>query len=174
MEGCEGYSEGWPDLEEAGAYQRLVRLARYRLRGHEHHAEDVVSRAVLKWRHLPADQRAVGRLEQVVKSEAFSFLRSEQRAKERDTRVTSDRSISGASAAAAADLRELRRAIAQTCQRHEIELTALDVEFFEQIVAGFSMADVARNCGANRYEVRKVRDKWRRILRQLAASNEVV
>jgi tetrahydromethanopterin S-methyltransferase subunit A len=77
--------EEWPDVR--GDYQRLVGLARRRLVGFEHHAEDVVTRAVMKWATIPAAKKPVARIEQVIKTEAYSVIRSERRLKEREGKV---------------------------------------------------------------------------------------
>lgn len=155
----------WPDLGRPGEYQRLVWLARRRLIGHEHHAEDVVSRAAIKWSRLPPAQRAVGHIEQVIKSEAFSFLRSEGRSRRRERTVAEDRSRQPYGSSDATELRLLRTAIAETCRRHRITLTRRDVRFFELLVAGQTLAEAERTMQTSRYEIRKMRDTWRRVLR---------
>lgn len=168
--------KNWPDLTTPGMYGRLVWLAKRRLVGHEHHAEDVVSRALIKWSGLPSPQREVGRIEQVIKSEAFSLLRSEERARERERRAAADRSRGMSDAVAdttSADLRLLREAIAQTCKREGIDLSGRDVEFVELILAGLRLSEAQRTMNASRHEVRKLRDKWRRILRQMTTNDMV-
>ncbi len=163
----------WPDLSRAGEYQRLVWLARRRLVGNEHHAEDVVSRAAIKWSRLPPAQRAVGHLEQVIKSEAYSLLRSEGRSRRREQTVADDPVRRPSSSTDTTDLRLLRVAIADTCRRQGITLTRRDVQFFELLVAGQTLAEAERTLGTSRYEIRKMRDTWRRILRlTLADQND--
>ncbi|MEL7156145.1 MAG: hypothetical protein AAFN30_06040 [Actinomycetota bacterium] len=176
MTGTEHRSNNWPDLSTAGEYGRLVWLAKRRLVGHEYHAEDVVSRALMKWQGLPDRQRAVGRIEQVIKSEAYSLLRSENRARERERRVAADRSEGSNNMEAgttSTDLRLLREAIAQTCKREGITLTNRDVEFVELLLAGLNLSEAQRSMKASRHEVRKLRDKWRRVLRQTLTNDMV-
>ncbi|MEM9132509.1 MAG: hypothetical protein AAF962_00020 [Actinomycetota bacterium] len=155
----------WPDLSTTGEYQRLVWLARRRLVGHEHHAEDVVSLAAMKWSRLPPAQRAVGHIEQVIKSEAYSLLRSEGRSRRREQTVGEDRSRPPTGSTNTTDLRLLRVAIAETCRRHRITLTRRDVHFFELLLAGQTLAEAERTMDTSRYEIRKMRDTWRRVLR---------
>lgn len=156
----------WLDLSEPGEYQRLLRLARRRLVGHEHHAEDVVSRAVVKWRSIPAHMLGVARIEQVIKSEAYSVLRSEQRWRARDTRFVGDPSLhpSWASGATDHELSILRRTLAETCKQHRISITDLDVEVLELLFAGLAISAVVRVTGMPRHRIRQSRDKWKRVL----------
>lgn len=166
----------WPDIGGPSEYRRLVWLARRRLIGHEHHAEDVVSRALIKWSGLPDRQRAAGHLEQVIKTEAHSLLRSEQRSRSREQRVSGDRSQPPEGSDGCRrdiDLRLLRNAIAETCKTHGISLTARDVEFIELLLAGLNLTQTQHAMEASRYEVRKLRHKWQRILRQTITTDMV-
>ncbi len=160
----------WPDLSEPQEYRRLVALARRRLIGHEHHAEDVVSRAVIRWYAMSAEKNGVAQIEQVIKSEAYSLLRSERRARNRDTASLTDRGLGrgdGDRAMIDPDIVVLRRAIAHYCVANGIVLGASDVEVLELLFAGYSMAEIMRTTNLSRYEVKSSRALWRRILRAI-------
>ena len=155
----------WPDISEPGVYKRLVGLAKRRLVGYESHAEDVVSRVLIKWSTIPHEKASVARIEQVVKTEAFSFLRSETRAKERDTRVARDptsaigrSSIHGQTGH---ELGLLRAALAETCKREKIPISTTDIEVIELLFAGHNLSSIARSMGISIYEVKKSRERWR-------------
>ena len=156
----------WPDLSEYGTYERLVKLARRRLVGCEHHAEDVVSRALMKWHTISPDKRGVARIEQVIKTEAYSVLRSEHRLRERETRFVRD-PVCPSPAITQRDDHEiclLRRAMAETCKRHDITITTAEVEILELLFGGRTPSAVVRLTGLSRYEVRKARRKWQHIV----------
>lgn len=157
----------WPDLSEPQEYRRLVALARRRLVGHEHHAEDVVSRAIIRWYAIPAEKGGVAQIEQVIKSEAYSLLRSEGRASNRDTAAFRDRGLALGDCYRATvdpDIVVLRRAIAHYCHEAKISLDASDVEVLELLFAGYSMAEIVRTTKLTRYDVKRSRALWRRIL----------
>lgn len=160
----------WPRLgpEE---YRRLVRLAKRRLAGNDHLAEDVVQRAMIKWTTIPVDHPQA-RIEQVVKSEATSVLRSELRARERDTRATLDPSLApsrGAQNPSQRDLHELRIALAQTAVSKSIPITSDDLEVLELLFAGWPMTDTVRLTGLSRSRVRRSKSTWKRIAAALVA-----
>ncbi len=162
----------FPDISQPADYARLVALARRRLVGFEQHAEDVVSLALIKWARIPADRRGIARIEQVIKSEAYSFLRSERRARERDTRSVSDRSLAvGATSRAhtAQDAVELRQALAETIRSSGVTVTATDVEVFELLLSGLSPSDIVRRTSLTRHQVRKSRKLWQKLLRRTLA-----
>jgi hypothetical protein len=159
--------EEWPDVR--GDYDRLVGLARRRLIGFEHHAEDVVSRAVMKWVTIPADKRSVARIEQVIKTEALSWLRSEQRRRDRERKVAHDPTLRSGHADMVdeIDRRMLRREIVQVCKREHRTLSPCDVEILELLFAGYSLSAIVRHTGLSRHEVKKARAKWREILSRI-------
>ncbi len=157
----------WPDPTEWG-YERLVRMARRRLVGYEHLAEDVVSQALMKWSRIAPSKSRVARIEQVIKSEAYSMIRSEQRRRDRETRVVHDRSSSRHHGGSSLDghdpgdqaLCVLRQALIATCKREQIRVTAIDTEVLELLFGGCSPAEVARITGLSRYKVRRSRHLW--------------
>ena len=160
--------EQWPDVR--GDYERLVALARRRLIGFEHHAEDVVSRAVIKWAtSIPVEKKPVARIEQVVKTEALSWVRSEQRRRDRERKVAHDPTLRSGQADAVdeIDRRLLRREIAQLCRRERRTLTPCDVEILELLFAGYSLSAIVRHTGLTRHEVKKARAMWRDILSRI-------
>lgn len=165
MTGKEYTPEEWPDVR--GDYDRLVSLAKRRLVGLEHHAEDVVARALMKWATIPAGNKSVARIEQVIKTEAYSVIRSEQRLQARQSRYVRDpTSAAGGAGRSSGDLEFclLRRAIVETCKREGIVLTQYDVEVFELLLAGYDMTGIGRCTGLSRYEVTKARAKWQNVL----------
>jgi len=159
----------FPDITQREEYQRLVALARRRLVGFEHHAEDVVSLAMMKWARISADRAGIARLEQVIKSEAYSMIRSERRAKERDTRAYVDRSspIGGATRPHTdQDMVLLRRALAETIASSGMVIRAQDLEVLELLMAGLSISDIVRRTGISRYQVKSSRETLRNLLRR--------
>jgi hypothetical protein len=159
--------EEWPDVR--GDYERLVALARRRLVGFEHHAEDVVTRALMKWAKIPAHKKPVARIEQVIKTEAYSLIRSEQRLHDREQKVARDPTLRSGNAGTAdeIDRRLLRRAIVQECKNHQVTVTASDVEVLELLFAGYSLSAIVNHSGLSRHEVKKSRAKWRTILARI-------
>ncbi|MGF1597203.1 MAG: hypothetical protein ACFCVK_09780 [Acidimicrobiales bacterium] len=167
MTGQEHLPGRWIDISSAEEYSRLLRLARRRLVGKEHHAEDVVQRALMKWAAIPTHKRGVARIEQVIKSEAYSWLRSEKRATARDTAVHTDPSspMAGDRFGTVDDERiVLMRAIVETCRRHGITVRRSDVEILELLMAGYSLSDIVRETGLSRHEVRSSRRMWKDVI----------
>ncbi|MFV0259303.1 MAG: hypothetical protein ACK5PP_12745 [Acidimicrobiales bacterium] len=156
--------------------RHLLRLARQRLVGREHHADDVVNRAILKYTQLPAEQRPRARIEQIIKTEAYSVLRSEQRRRERETGYVSDPSRPSGERRvdAAFDAVVLRQAIVKTCREADIEVSVIDIEVFELLVVGYSLAEITRMGDFSRHEIVRSRDNWRRILRRVLADDQPV
>lgn len=154
----------------ARQYQRLVHLARRRLVGYELHAEDVVSRALIRWQSLPKDHPSA-RIETLIRSEAFSLLRSEHRRSEREQRAAIDRAREPR--AQAPDLGDptaavlLRTALAQISARIGIDLGTTDIEIFELLLAGHSIADASRVTGLPRHVIKRSRIRWQAVLRIL-------
>lgn len=147
--------------------RRLASLARRHLNGFDHLVEDVVSRSVVKWRNISPDKAGVARIERVIATEAKSVLRSEQRARARDTRAYHDPTLAAAGRAPAGpseDLIELRLALAEICRQRGQSLTSFDFEVFEHLVAGASIADVVRSLGVPRHTVKRSVQRWRTLL----------
>lgn len=160
----------FPDILKRGEYQRLVALARRRLVGLEHHAEDVVSQAMIKWANIRPERRAVARIEQIIKTEAFSLIRSERRWRNRDTRATGDPTnpIAGNSRTFTdQEVVVFRQTIAEAIKRTEVPVTRQDLEVLELLMAGFSLSDIVRRTGMTRYQVRRSQGRWKVILRTL-------
>lgn len=159
----------WPDISERSDYQRLVSLARRRLVGFEQHAEDVVSLAMMKWARISADRRGIARIEQVIKTEAFSFLRSERRARERDTRAVADRSSALSPDARPHTDQEaavLLRILLETSRDEGISITALDIEVLHLLLSGYKAAEIVRRTRFSRHQVRTSRQKWQVVLKK--------
>ncbi len=160
-------AERFPDLTRKGEYQRLVALARRRLIGLEHHAEDVVSRAVMKWATIRPETRALARIEQIIKTEAYSLIRSERRARDRDTRAATDRALSGGGSARPHTDQEVavfRHSIVEAIEAAQIPVGRQDLEVLELLLAGYSVAEITRVAGLSRYQVRQAQQRWRTIL----------
>jgi len=147
--------------------RRLASLARRHLNGFDHLVDDVVSRSVVKWRNISPDKAGVARIERVIASEAKSVLRSEHRARARDTRAYHDptRAATGRPPTGPTeDLIELRLALAEICRRQGQSLTSFDLEVFEHLVAGASIADVVRSLDVPRHAVKRSVQRWRTLL----------
>lgn len=154
----------WIDLSVPGRYDHLVLLARRHLVGQEHHAADVVSRALIKWRHIPGEKRGVARIEQVIRSEANSLLRSEKRLKGREARASLDRSRTVSAGSSDHDWCLLRQALVEVSYRMGVSLSEIDLEVFELLVSGLTMAQVARTMNRPRHLIKASRTKWQRII----------
>ena len=169
-----GFTPGdWPRISERER-ERLVALARRRLGGYEHLADDAVSRTLMKWIRIPAHKKSVARIEQVLKTECWSILRSERRTRERETRAATDPSLTSRGehhVEREMEFRLLRRALAETCERERIRLTVLDVEVFELICCGFNLAEIARSLDAPRHEVRRAQMTWRQVIKLTLSSD---
>lgn len=158
----------WPHVGPK-EYRRLVRLAKRKLAGNDHLAEDVVQLAMIKWTTIPSDKERA-RIEQVVKSEAISALRSELRARERDTRASCDPSLSKVEhnlGQEERDLRLLRTALAQAAAREASPVNSADVEILELLFAGSTITETVRLTGLSRSAVRRSRRMWQRIARRV-------
>ena len=156
----------WFDISSSH-YQRLVNLARRRLVGCEHHAEDVLSRAIERWLAISPDH-PTARIETIITSEAYSLLRSEGRRRARERRVVEDRSSpigKDSLVHHGEDLPLLRRMLADSCRHHGIAITAVDLEVLELLCAGYTIAETARSMELPRHVVKRSRARW-----QLAAA----
>jgi DNA-directed RNA polymerase specialized sigma24 family protein len=159
----------FPDISKRSDYARLVALAKRRLVGLEHHAEDVVSLALIKWAKISSDRRGIARIEQVIKTEAYSFIRSERRARERDTRAHTDRSLTTDGQDRPHNEHEavlLRRSLAETSKREGITITDVDREVFELMLVGFRPSEIVRRTDLTRHQVRRSRQMWQQLLRR--------
>lgn len=166
MSGKQGRRARWYVPSDA-EYRRLVRLAERRLVGQQRDAEDVVSRALIKMAHLPKRQRARARIEQIIKTEAYSVLRSEGRAIERDRRAATDRGLSGDGEARIDPAQELvlfRRTLGEAVLRSGEPITDFDTTVIELALAGLNQAEIERSLGCTRSEVRSSVRRWARIL----------
>jgi DNA-directed RNA polymerase specialized sigma24 family protein len=155
----------WAELT-GPQYQRLLALARRRLVGYEHHAEDVVARAMRRWLKIPKDHPSA-RIETIINSEAKSLLRSEKRLAARQRRATDDRSSplwAGRAEQNQFDLALVRAEIGQVCQRFASQISTVDVEVLEHLFAGFTIAETARSMELQRHEVKRSRFRWRTLL----------
>ena len=173
MEWMEPRPGQWPKVSRA-EYERYRRLAMWRLRGSgaEHLVDDVVSRAMIRWAALPEDTVSSARIEQVIKSEVYSALRSEKRLKGREQRAATDRSAKRSTASPQAtdhDMMLIRYSIVQTCNRCHLGLSTKEIEVFELLVAGLSLAEISRLTHLKRHQLRKIRGVWRRILTEVLA-----
>jgi hypothetical protein len=130
----------------------------------------------MKWSMLPVDKQAVARIEQVIKSEAYSLLRSEHRLHNREARLTGDpTSSAGGPSPSQSDyeLGLLRVALAAACEDGRLVITVVDIEVLELLFAGHNLTSTARLTGLSIYEVKKSRDRWRQAY-ALATGDERV
>lgn len=153
----------WPDI--SGPYYRyLLGVARRWLVGHEHEAEDVVDRAIERWRRVNPDHPSA-RLEMLIRSEALSLLRSDDRRRRREQRAAGARSIASTSdLTQESSLDLLRWELARTCQRDGIEMSATDIEVLELLLAGHTLAETARMMGVERHVVKRSRRRWQPVV----------
>ena len=154
----------WPSNLAYDDYQRLVRLAERRLVGYEQHAEDVVSRALMKWAKISPEKASVAHIEQVIKTEAYSVLRSMNRSRVRETGHALHQSGDGDRPAEERNYVLLRQAMAETCIRHRITITTVDIELLELLLAGLTQEQACRDMGLSRHQVRCSRAIWQRVV----------
>lgn len=157
----------WPLLTPA-TYNRLVRLARWRLAGYGSHAEDVVSRSLIKWASLPAPKRAVARIEQVIKTEAASWYRSEQRMRQRESKAITDRSIGATELVgpgAEVEMLLVKQILYDVASQNDIKISSRDIIVVEDLLAGLRVSEIVSTRKLSRYRVTRSREKWRIILR---------
>lgn len=158
----------WFDIS-GPQYQRLVSLARRRLVGYEHHAEDVISRALERWLAVPTDHPSA-RIETIITSEAYSLLRSEKRRSDRERKVVTDRSsIVGNDSHVTTDggLSLLRTMLVEACFQHGIAIKSLDIEVLELLLSGYSLAEICRLLGLSRHIIKRSRSRWQLALAHL-------
>lgn len=155
----------WIDLTDEAEYRRLTNFARRSLVGYEYAADDVVINAVLRWRKISPTKQGVARIEQVVKSEARSFLRSEDRRRHREHRWASDAVRCGGQPLPWLDheRRMLMRSLLATAARMGIEVTPLDRQVLVLVFCGLRESDMVREIPASRHRVRRSKAKWRRV-----------
>ncbi len=154
----------WPKLSKEG-HDRLVRLARRRLVGWEADAEDVVHVAYIKWASLSSSAADVARIEQVIKSTAESWRRSDKRRSAREAKYEMGQ------ARVPDDLAELTE-VELSLMVGELELFALrvgisieqtDLEVLRSLLAGISMTQIARNMNQRRTDIRKIKGRWQLV-----------
>ena len=157
----------WHEFDR-NEYKRLLSLARYRLGQNYHHlADDVVMRTLIKWRQLSPESKARARIEQVIKTEALSVIRSERRLKAREIRAGEDRALAPSQRPSDSTDRnsaELRVLIAHACKKHRIQLTALELEIYEFLNAGLSLSEIERQLHLRRHKVRQIKERWQLVL----------
>ena len=154
----------WPSNLSHDDYRRLVLLAERRLVGYQQHAEDVVSRALMKWAKISPEKAGVAHIEQVIKTEAYSVLRSLSRSRVRDTGHALHQSGDGDPAAEERNYVLLRQAMAETCIHHRITITTVDTELLELLLAGLTQEQTRRVMGLPRHQVRRSRAIWQRVV----------
>lgn len=157
----------WPDLSVPRRYEHLVALARRRLVGHEHHAEDAVSRALIRWAQLSPDLSPVARLERVIASEANSILRSESRLRCREERSARDRALPSRTSGDAGEVDRILISIVigQSLAGSKSTEADAEVRILDNLHAGLSVADICRRHNYSRYYVNQIRRRWRVLLR---------
>ena len=165
-EGYEFTPGEWPNLAVPRSYQRLVALARRRMVGHELHAEDAVSRAVIRWARLSSDLQTVARLEQVVASEANSIVRSEGRRRDREERSARDPTLHPSLVTRDSEEQVVVAiVIGQSMRRSTAPFTDLELLILDLLRAGLTTAEICRRHNLSRYYVGQVRRQWRLVLR---------
>jgi hypothetical protein len=159
----------WPDLSDRELQRRLRDLARLRLGAAGQHADDVVSRAIIRWARMHPGTTSAARLEKVIASEVSSLMRSELRLKRRERRAALDRT-SPTLVAQHQDWGELRLSLDQSIRRRQIPPSATDGAILEMLYEGHTITAIAATLGISRYAVTSCRERWRRIARDGAFS----
>ncbi|MCP4963717.1 MAG: hypothetical protein GY926_00590 [bacterium] len=157
----------WPMLSR-GSHARLVQLARRRLGGHTSAAEDIVQQAFIKWTSIDESRADRARLEQVVKTEAASYLRSEGRRKAREIRYATDRARGyqhSDDESAAVDLRLAAGLLASLARQRDISITTIDVRILTQLLNGETISGIARDLDVTRRVVKQSRQRWQLVAR---------
>ncbi len=157
----------WPTMSKS-AYARLVRLAERRLSGQELAAEDVVMNAFIKWTSIHPGKRDIARVEQVIKSEAASWRRSEQRRRAREANYATDPtrcSQPPTTSVVGLDLVILLDVLEQTATRRGIVVDSEDRTILGLLLDGMSISEVARKTNKKRHSVKKSRERWQLIWR---------
>ncbi len=153
----------WKTLDDSDRL-RLEALSRRRMRTVcEHEAPDVVNRALIKWLSIPDHKLDVARIEQVVKSESDSAVRSTQRRLTRDHRSTTDRHLTAA-VRSTEGFGLLLLALLQTADAIGVEPTEFDLRVLLLLFAGYSMSAIEELVPEKtRHDIRKSRGTWQEI-----------
>lgn len=153
----------WYAVESVQEYRRLAHLARRRMIGVcEHEAEDVVSLAAEKWRRISPEKAGVARMEQVVRSESDSMVRSAGRRLARDHNATVDPSLSPR-ARATEKFNLLFLALEQTADALGIELTDDDRLVMVMLFAGYSITAIEEHSDLTRHQIRTSKTRWQAV-----------
>lgn len=151
------------------AYRRLVRLAKFKLGGSQASAEDVVSRAIIRWRSIDPQKRGVARIEQVVKSEAASLSRSEWRRRSRESLYSTDRSRSPW-APTEIHMSLLLQDLEHVADTVGIAISESDRQLLEVLIDGVPMTHAANSLGLTRHQARRSRDQWRLVFQSIEST----
>lgn len=158
----------WPTLTRAGR-RRLTWLAERYLIGWPHAAEDVVVDACVKWAAMKPRFGSRPRLEQVVKTTAISWSRSEQRRLARQGRhieyAGAERSNLD-QVSHEMDLRLMVQEVTVSAVGAGLRIDDLDRLILRLLLDGESMAEVSRRLGCGRSRVRTSRLLWQRAWAQ--------
>ncbi len=157
----------WPELSRSG-YSYLVRLAEIRLVGYESGAEDVVANSLVKWQSIDAAKAGVARIEQVIKTEAASWRRGEERRRARERRSAQDPTI-GFAVQSSTPL-ELEAVLVgetlnTTLERENVPVSEKDLQALEMLYDGHWMSSVSAELCTSRHSIRRSRQVWSLVWR---------
>ncbi len=154
----------WPSLSKAG-HERLVWLARRRLVGWEADAEDVVHLTYVKWASLSGSTADVARIEQVVKSAADSWRRSDNRRIAREAKYEGRRARSHDPEAdyTEIDLSLMVRELELLAIGFGVSISETDLKILRHLLDGESMTQIAAAMNRSRYEIRQARGRWQHV-----------
>jgi len=154
-----GYNS-WRDPWQDGSYQRLVNLARSRLGGITHLAEDAVQEALISWHRSDAANNPRARIETIVISRSHDLRRQLDRSHKREANAMIDGHSATPDADQALETSALRLAAHQNYEATWGGADDLDYEVLELLLAGFNQLDIGRRLNLTRSMVRSSVKRW--------------
>ena len=164
-----GYNS-WRDPWQDGSYQRLVNLARSRLGGITHLAEDAVQEALISWYRSDAANNPRARIETIVISRSHDLRRQLGRSHKREANAMIDGPSATPDADQALETSALRLAAHQSYRAAWGEVEGQDGEVLELLLAGFNQVEVGRQLDLTRSMVRSSVRRWRLALDQVEST----
>ena len=155
----------WRNPWKDDSYQRLVNIARSRLAGMSHLAEDAVQEALISWHRSNAASNPRAQIETVVISRAHDLRRKMTRSQQREWKVTADTQTSNPSHDPDTDLAALRLTAHQNYAALWVDVDIIDSEILELLLSGHNQTETAEHLRLTRAVVRSSINRWRLALR---------
>ena len=152
----------WPRLSREG-HRRLVSLARRRLVGWELDAEDVVQLAYIKWSSLDPALDGTARIEQVVKSTADSWRRSDQRRIDREVRYQRLKNSRPEDTLTVVELSLAVEELEHLAFRAGLGVSERDRVVLRLLLEGSPMSEISRETGFSLSQVRTSKSLWQTV-----------